>query len=60
MTTTPPKPSCDATSANDLRLRAEGLTVHRYDWILLHDEPRQIRDESLWAFVELEPQRLSA
>ncbi|HEY2654853.1 MAG TPA: DUF559 domain-containing protein [Solirubrobacteraceae bacterium] len=32
---------------NDLRLRGEGLTVHRYDWTLLHDQPRQIRDEIL-------------
>ena len=31
----------------DLRLRGEGLTVHRYDWTLLHDQPRQIRDEIL-------------
>jgi hypothetical protein len=34
---------------NDLRLRGEGLTVHRYDWTLLHDQPRQIRDEILAA-----------
>ncbi|HEY2654582.1 MAG TPA: DUF559 domain-containing protein, partial [Solirubrobacteraceae bacterium] len=32
---------------NDLRLRGEGLTVHRYDWTLLHHQPRQIRDEIL-------------
>lgn len=32
---------------NDLTLRSEGLTVHRYDWTLLHDQPRQVRDEIL-------------
>ena len=27
--------------------RSEGLTVHRYDWTLLHDQPRQVREEIL-------------
>jgi hypothetical protein len=31
----------------DLMLRGHGVTVHRYDWALLRDRPREVRDEIL-------------
>jgi hypothetical protein len=31
----------------DLTLRGHGVDVHRYDWALLQDRPREVRDEIL-------------
>ena len=31
--------------ANDLLLRSHGLVVLRYDWILVHDQPRAVYDD---------------
>jgi hypothetical protein len=31
--------------ANDLLLRSHGITVLRYDWDLVHDEPRAVYDD---------------
>jgi len=35
--------------SKDMFLRSHGLTVHRYDWRLLHDEPRRVHDDVIAA-----------
>ncbi len=34
---------------NDLKLRSHGLTVLRYDWVLVHEHPREVYDDVIAA-----------
>jgi very-short-patch-repair endonuclease len=46
---------------NDLTLRSHGLTVHRYDWELVHQQPAEVRADVLTALERLMTlQRLQA